>query len=218
MTFYPQADTVNADTDILAATTDGLHILGAAATGGAISLSDIGVKIPPGACPAAVNSVLQPLLLTHTLNQTTLSVNATSVNQVVTSPATVSSGTAGSAYSLSFVTYNGTTAGATLPYYKQTTGNTSTLGTVGYLTLAGSSTITAPVAGAFSPDNTLFFVSTAGDNKIHYINTTTLQDTQQISPNLPVCDPTTDQGCTAPAGSTGAVPATVITTKPRATT
>jgi len=224
LTFYPQADSVNAATDVLAATTDGLHILGAAATGGAISFSDIGVKIPSAgasgsvACPAAVSGALQPLPLTHALNQTTLTVNATSVNQVVSSPATVSSGTTGAAYSLSFVTYNGSTAGATLPYYKQTTGNTSTLGTVGYLTLSGSSGITAPVAGAFSPDNTLFFVSTAGDNKIHYINTTTLEDTQQISPNLPACNPTTDQGCTLPAGTTGSVPATVITVKPRATT
>jgi hypothetical protein len=220
MTFYPQADQVNADTDVLAATIDGRHILGAAASGGPISFSDIGVTIPPGACPAATNNILQPLTLTptHTLNQTTYSVQATSVNQVVTSPATVSSGVSGAAYSLSFVTYNGTTAGAALPYYKQTTGSTSTLGTPGLLTLVGGSSITAPVAGAFSPDNTLFFVSTAGDNKVHYINTTTLQDTLQISPNLPACNPTTDQGCTAPAGTTSPVPATVITVKPRATT
>jgi hypothetical protein len=218
MTFYPQADTVNADTDVLTATTDGRHILGAAAVSGSVSFSDIGVTIPQGACPAAVNNLLQALTIPHTLNQTTMAVNASSVNQVVTSPATVSSGTSGAAFSLSFVTYNGTTTGATLPYYKQTTGNTSTLGTVGYLTLAGSSGITAPVAGAFSPDNALFFVSTAGDNKIHYISTTTLQDTQQISPNLPVCNPATDLGCTAPPGTTGAVPATVITVKPRATT
>jgi hypothetical protein len=218
MTFYPQGDSVNADTDVLAATTDGRHILGAAAVAGGISFSDIGVTIPPGACPAAVSNVLQPLTIAHTLNQATLTVNATSVNQVVSSPATVSSGTSGAANSLSFVTYDGTTAGAALPYYKQTTGSTSALGTVGYLTLSGSSSITAPVAGAFSPDNTLFFVSTAGDNKIHYINTTTLQDTQQISPNLPACNPTSDLGCTAPAGTTGPVPATVITVKPRATT
>ena len=218
MTFYPQGDSVNADTDVLTATIDGLHILGAAAASGAISFSDIGVTIPSGACPAAVSGVLQPLTIASTPLQTTLTVNATAVNQVVTSPATVSAGTAGAAYSLTFVMYNGTTAGATLPYYKQTTGNTSTLGTVGYLTLSGGSSITAPVAGAFSPDNTLFFVSTAGDNKIHYINTTTLQDTQQISPGLPACNPATDLGCTAPAGTTGSVPATVITVKPRATT
>ena len=41
---------------------------------------------------------------------------------------------------------------------------------MGYVPLTGSANITAPIAGAFSPDNTLFFVSTAGDNMIHYIN------------------------------------------------
>ncbi len=218
MIFYPQADSVNAETDVLTATTDGKHILGVAASGGAVTLSDIGVNIPPGSCPAAVNSALQPLLLSHTLNQTTLSVNATSVNQVVTSPAAVNQGTSGSAYSLTFVTYNGSTPGATLPYYKQTTGSTSALGTVGYLTLTGSSSITAPLAGVFSPDNTLFFVSTAGDNKVHYIDTTKLVDTLQISPNLPACTPGSDPGCTLTAPTTDPVPATVITVKPRATT
>lgn len=218
MVFYPQADSVNAETDVLAATTDGKHVLGAASAGGAISFTDIGVAIPSStACPISGN-LLKPLTITSTLNQTTLAVNATAVNQVVSSPAAVSSGTAGSANSLSFVTYNGNTSGATLPYYKQTTGTTSSLGTVGYLTLTGSTSITAPVAGAFSPDNTIFFVSTAGDNKVHYIDTNTLQDTQQISPGLPACTPGTDDGCTLAAPVTGSVPATVITVKPRSTT
>lgn len=218
MVFYPQGDTVNADTDVLTATSDGNHILGAAAAGGGISFTDIGVTIPSGACPAPVAGILQPLVLTHTLNQTTLNVNATSVNQVVSSPAAVGQGTATSAYSLSFITYNGTTPGASVPYYKQTTAPTSSLGTVGYLTLTGGSAITAPVAGAFSPDNSLFFLSTAGDNKIHYIDTHTLTDTQQISPSLPACTPGADPNCKNTSPSTTVVPATVILVKPRATT
>jgi hypothetical protein len=233
MSFYPEGDPqgnpVNAETDVLTATVDGKHILGAAAHGGNIAFSDIGVSIPVGACPAAISmpdplnpsntiNVLQPLTIPHTLNQTTITANATQVNQVVTSPAAVNQGSAGSAYSLSFVTYAGTTPGATLPYYKQTTGSTSALGTVGYLTLTGGASIMAPIAGTFSPDNTLFFVSTSGDNKIHYINTTTLQDTQQISPNLPACNAGVDLGCTLPSATTGPVPATVIWVKPRATT
>jgi len=234
--FYPQGDLVNAQTDVLAATTDGDHIIGAAATGGGITLSDIGVTIPTAAppsgsgpatplpCPISSSGAMTPLNITHTLNQSAVNVNATSVNQVVTSPAAVSSGTAGASYSLSFITYNGVTAGATLPYYKQVNGTSSSLGTVGYLTLAGGSAITAPVAGAFSADSTLFFVSTAGDNKVHYIDTKKLltdpanADTQQISPNLPPCTPGTDPGCvlTAPVG--GSVPATAIAVKPRSTT
>ena len=218
MVFYPQGDTVNADTDVLTATIDGKHILGAAAVGGGISFTDIGVTIPSGACPATIGGILQPLTLTHTLNQTTLNVNATSVNQVVSSPAAVTQGVNSAAYSLSFVTYNGNTPGATVPYYKQTTGATSALGTVGYLTLTGGTAITAPVAGAFSPDNTLFFVSTAGDNKVHYINTNTLTDTQQITPNLPACVPGSDPNCLNTSPTTKIVPATVIAVKPRATT
>ena len=222
--YYPQGDSVNVDTDVLAATTDGMHILGAAAASGKISFSDIGLSIPEAnadgsvACPAAVGGVLQPLTLSHTLNQATLNVNATSVTGIVTSPAPVKQGTTTAATSLSFVTYNGTTAGATLPYYQQTTSSTSALGTVGYINLTGASAITAPVAGAFSPDGTLFFVSTAGDNKIHYIDTTKLQDVQQISPNLPACAPGSDPDCTITAPAPAVVPATVITTKPRATT
>jgi hypothetical protein len=218
MVFYPQGDSVNAQTDVLAATTDGHHILGAGLVGGGITLSDIGVTIPNGECPTAVGNALQPLALTHTLNQAPVIANATAVNQVVTSPAAVNSGTAAAAYSLSFITYNGATLGATLPYYKQVTGATNSLGTLGYITLTGGSTITAPVAGAFSPDATLFFVSTAGDNMIHYIDTTTLTDTQQISPNLPACAPGSDPNCTITTPTTNPVPATVIVVKPRSTT
>jgi trimeric autotransporter adhesin len=222
MSFYPQGDSVDAETEILAATADGQHILGASASGGAISFTDIGLNIPAGPCPDESSAgVLQPLLLTHTLNQTTMSASAAAVNQIVTSPAAVVTGNLGSAYSLSFVTYTGSTTGATLPWYKQTIGNTSSLGTVGYVTLTGASSITAPIAGAFSPDNSLFFVSTTGDNKVHYINATTLTDTQQVTPNLPACTPIsaggTDAGCTY-TGTGTTVPTTVITVKPRATT
>jgi hypothetical protein len=94
---------------------------------------------------------------------------------------------------------------------------------VGYVTLGGSlaSSITAPIAGAFSPDNTYFFVSTAGDNMVHYITVQSLTDAQQISPNLPACTPVSaggnDLGCTY-TGTGTVVPATVIEVKPRSTT
>ena len=71
------------------------------------------------------------------------------------------------ASNLAFITYSGATPGAQLPYYQP---KASGAGTVNYVTLTGSSAITAPVAGAFSPDDKLFFVSTAGDNQIHYIS------------------------------------------------
>jgi hypothetical protein len=66
----------------------------------------------------------------------------------------------------------------------------------------------------------MFFVSTSGDNQIHYIDTSTGTpvDTKQISPNLPACTPVTDQGCTLTGPVTSPVPATVIEVKPRSTT
>jgi trimeric autotransporter adhesin len=241
MLFYPQidgtaGDSVPVQTDRLAATNDGDHILGAAYSNGGINLTDIAVTTPSDSClplPAPANGVypsdtlelgspLQPLLLSHTTTSESLSVNATAVNQVVTSPAAITTGTSAATQSLSFVTYDGTTAGAKLPYYLQTAGPTANAGTVGYVSFQGSNAddITAPIAGAFSADNTLFFVSTAGDNQVHYINTSTLQDTQQVTPNLPACTPVsaggTDAGCTY-SGSASIVPATVITVKPRAT-
>jgi hypothetical protein len=209
--FYPLADSVSAKTDVLAATTDGQHILGAAMIGGGITLSDIGVTIPNGQCPPAISNVLQPLTIAHTLNQAPLAnVSATAVNQVVTSPAS----------NLAFVTYTGATPGAVLPYYQPVAGGKA--GTVNSVTLMNgstpSTTVTAPVAGAFSPDNTTFFVSTTGDNQIHYIDVPTLTDKQQISPNLPACNPATDSGCTLAAPSANPVAATAIAVKPRATT
>jgi hypothetical protein len=214
MVTYPQGDSVNTQTDVLAATTDGAHILGASATGSAISLTDIGVAIPTTECPGAGSATLTPLSTNPTLlTSSPLPVNvaATAVNQIVPSPAS----------NLAFITYTGSQTGASLPYYIPGTGGAA--GTVHYLTLNGSTNITAPVAGAFSPDDSLFFVSTTGDNQIHYIDVKTLTDTQQISPNLPACTPIanggTDAGCLGPVPATGSpVPATAIAVKPRATT
>lgn len=228
MVFYPQGDSVPLANDVLAATTDGGHILGAAYAGGGITLNDISVSIPtttttsgavtPAPCGISSAGALSPLTVTHTVNAPqALTVNATAVNQIVTSPAAVTQGTATSTSNLSFITYNGSTTGATLPYYKQAVGSAAP-GTLGYITLTDASAITAPVAGAFSSDGTLFFVSTSGDNQIHYINTSTLTDTQQLAPNLPACTPGSDPSCTLTTPVNGAVPATAIATKPRSTT
>jgi sugar lactone lactonase YvrE len=213
MTFYPQGDAVNATTDILAATTDGKHILGVSQAGGAVTLSDIGLTVPTTECPGAGSGTLSPLSTGGTnLTPTPLPVNvsATAVNQIVPSPAS----------NLAFITYQGSTPGAQLPYYVPGTGGAA--GHVYYLSLTGGTAITAPVAGAFSPDNTLFFVSTSGDNLIHAINLKTLTDesaSQLLAPNLPACDPNVDLGCTLTATpSNNTVPATVITVKARSTT
>jgi len=236
--FYPQGDSVSATTDVLAATTDGKHILGATLSGGGIQLDDIGITIPttgtsksnpigtPLPCGQTGNT-LDPLLIPHTLDQTQIAADATAINQIVTSPPpTLVNGSNSQAPSYAFITFDGATPGAKLPFYVPST-TTGSLGTVGYVTLSGASSITAPVAGAFSPDNTLFFVSTAGDNKIHYIAipttpTGTPTDAQQLSPKLPACVPQSDNDpyCKNPSTTppNSYVPATVITVKPRSKT
>jgi hypothetical protein len=234
ISYQPLGDTETFQSDVLAASDEGHHILGAQWTaGGSISLSDLFLTIPstqingntfptPDACPTSNNGqTLLPLTITQkTLSQTLVSgVNATSVNQVVTgaTPVPVSGGVG---TSLAFITYSGATTGASLPYYLPSSNGSA--GTVGYVSLVGSSSITAPVAGAFSPDDTVFLVSTAGDNKVHYISIPTSlsaasvpADTLQISPNLPGCDPSTDGGCTFTGTPGTTVPVTAIAVKPR---
>jgi hypothetical protein len=218
MSFYPQSDSVPAQTDVLAATTDGGHILGAALTKSGVTLNDIGVAISPAECTLAAPLSTNGTLLTPT--PLSVNANAASVNQVAPSPVS----------NLAFITYfppaTGATTGASLPYYVPgiyTPGSAYTANPVKYITLTGNSAITAPLAGAFAPDDSLFFVSTAGDNMIHYISVPTLTDKQQISPNLPACTPPppngtgNDFGCTY-TGSGAIVPATTIAVKPRSTT
>jgi hypothetical protein len=222
---YPLGDQQTEQSDVLAATTDGKHILSAAALGGGITLTDLPVTIPYTPCPftstgsgATQVQTLSPLLIGHPAPLTTsvLTVNATAVNQLVASPVS----------NLAFVTYSGNSPGAQLPYYLPKAPGTA--GTVGYVTLAGGSAVTAPLAGAFTADDSIFFVSTAGDNKIHYITiptnpsaATPPTDTQQLSPNLPACTPISaggqDAGCTF-TGTGTIVPATAIVVVPRSTT
>ncbi|MGD0682684.1 MAG: hypothetical protein ABR990_11615 [Terracidiphilus sp.] len=252
MVFYPQpiGDSLAVQSDALAATTDGHHIMSAAITAGGFELSDIGVAIPsvklsseistPIPCPEVTNSgtgveTLSALPTGPWLNANpTLDptkVAATSVNQVIPSPQS----------NLVFVTYTAdaaSTTAAQLPYYvpnsSAISSTTSAPGTLGYVPLTtqkGGVSPIAPLAGAFTPDDKLFFVSTAGDNMIHYISIPTTvspatppADTQQISPNLPACTPITfggtDLGCvySGPNPGTAIVPATAIAVKPRSTT
>ena len=226
MIFYPEGDSVAAQTDVLGATSDGAHVLGAAIAGGGVQLSDIWVSVPftpgsgavtggstatvnlPDACPQS-GQTLEPLTINHPYptNQVPVTgINPTALNQIVPSPSS----------DLSFLTYTGSTPGATLPYYLPGSGGAA--GTLNYVTLNGGNVVTAPVAGAFSLDNQIFFVSTSGDNLIHFINTTTLQDTQQINPALPACTPGSDPDCLITTPTTNTVPATVVIVKPRSTT
>jgi hypothetical protein len=233
MVFYPLADTVDdsssvpVQSDTLVATTDGQHILGAAVTGNGPTLSDIDITIPRLNClsqdsegnalPMGSGDALLPLSLTHTVTEIPLSgVSPTAINQVIASPAS----------NLAFITYTAaeTNSNAQLPYYMPATSSAPyTLGYIPLTTQSGGTSPIAPLAGAFTPDDKIFFVSTAGDNMIHFISAPLVTtnpagaDTKQISPNLPACSPSTDAGCTF-SGSGTTVPATVITVKPRSAT
>jgi hypothetical protein len=252
ISFYPQSpgnaiyldppnDTEPVLTDVLAATTDGGHILGASLLNNNVELSDIEVNIPIGACTVTTSGTqpnqvqtLDPLTIPYQVKQAQLNkVNGqaiTQINQVVPSPES----------NLAFITYSASdnNLNAVLPYYMPVAGFTGTLGTVGYVTLSSCAstlpsgqpnpawpclaTDTAPIAGAFTPDDTLFFVSTSGDNLVHYISLPSLIDTQQIAPGIPVCTPPSaggvDDGCLAQPSTGAVVPATAIAVKPRTTT
>jgi hypothetical protein len=178
---------------MLAATPDGFHVLGADGT----TFSDIWLEqsaagpagVPVGACPAYTGP---PLSLDTSVNTGTLPIAAAEIDQVVPSPNS----------SVAFVTYNAGAATGVLPYYtpSATLATFGMLGTVQLSTGAG-----APIAGIFSPDGSIFFTSTSGDNLVHLVNTTTLTDTQTINPLLT-------------NGTGTAVPAQFLAVKSRSTT
>ncbi|WP_035359752.1 hypothetical protein [Edaphobacter aggregans] len=173
--YYPLADSATDVTDRIAATNDGLHILGATAASGA-SLVDLGFTppgLPPppgtdrpvGACP----DVVAPNYFTgqrSSSRSVPLGVTANAITGIIpTSDSTAA-----------FITYTGS---GSLPAYSPAAG------TVTPIALTGA---TAPVAGTISSDNLTVYVGTSGDNKVHLVNSKTLTDdpTKAITPKLPL--------------------------------
>jgi hypothetical protein len=186
--FYPPAGDTSVATAQITSTADGNHILGADGS----TFSDIGLYqnagvplkpgVPIGACPAYNGA---PLTLSTTFNTGTLPVTPSEIDQVVSSPYS----------SIAFVAYQATGGTGILPYYvpgASTAGSPFPFGTLGTVQL--STGAQAPIAGIFSPDGSVFFTSTSGDNLVHMVDTTTLTDTQTIDPKL-----TNSSGATVPA-------------------
>ena len=213
--YYPNAATVTAQTDELAATTDGYHIIGATAGSGG-QLNDIAVQIPDGECPlkTALNFPSSP--------QTTSlgTPNVGSINQVLVSPNS----------QLAFVTFeptNPTGGNNTLPAYKvpcttfqSSQGNCPagqpTAGSLVNVALSGQAG--APVGGAFSPDTTTFYASTNQDDLVHLIDTSTLTDTKTFNPGLTCATTTTAPANPYLACTAGSpVPALFLAARPRPT-
>jgi hypothetical protein len=191
--FYPPADSSPATTDRIAATNDGLHILGATATTANPTLNDLHVEIPAGNGSGVPVSVACPqtgtLSFSNTVYHTTLTpVTATAITGVLPT----------SDSSVAFVTYTG--SGGVLPAYAPAA---SGLGQTTYIKLSGSAT--APIAGVISADNSTMYAATSGDNLVHVINRGTLTDSSTLAPNL-----------TSPTGTI--VPVNMMVQKPRRTT
>lgn len=173
--FFTLADTNNAQTDRLAATTDGKHILGAGFTSGAATLNDIAYTLPASAlaCTQTTGQVMFASSLTTTPLASITPAGAGSITGVV--PATNSG--------LTFITYIGTSG--LLPYYiPAATG----VGTLKYLTLGnGATAASAPVAGVFATDNQTFYAGTSGDNQVHLVGVSggTATESGVINPKLP---------------------------------
>jgi hypothetical protein len=173
--YYPLADSVTVATDRIAATNDGLHILGAVANGA--SLIDLGFKaggLPIGKCP---DTTVPPDFFTAnraSSNTVPLGVTASSITGILPT----------SDSKFAFVTYNGS---GSLPAYSPSTGAVTPVALTG---------ATAPVAGIISSDNTTVFVGTTGDNKVHLVKvapTPTDDPTKAITPKLQLYNPTTQQ-------------------------
>ena len=209
--FYPPADNSPAITDRIAATNDGLHILGATVTP-APALNDLRVEIPAGNANGPQVTVVCPvgnqatgsggttgttggLTFSNTLSTISLTpVTATAITGVLpTSDST-----------LAVVTYTG--SGGVLPAYVP---SASGSGTISYIKLSG--TATAPIAGVISADNSTIYVGTLNDNLVHLINRGTLSDSSTLAPNL-----TAAPGLTVTFGSP--VPVNLLVQKPRRTT
>ena len=172
--YYPDAGVAGPATDRVAATNDGLHILGATANGP--TLDDLRLShgnppaggLPVGQCPpdgSALQFTATPVLTT--------AIPGITANTITGIDPTSDS-------TFSFITYTGT--GGILPLYQPAATGAGALTSVKL-----SGTAVAPVAGVFSSDNATFFVGTSGDNLVHLINRSGAgyTDSSTIAPKLP---------------------------------
>jgi hypothetical protein len=172
--FYPDAGVLAPAMSLIATTNDGLHVLGASTA----AFTDLAIPagLPINACPGQTPVTVPVAFSTNVAFTGALpGVTATAITGVFP---TSDSKTA-------FVTYTGT--GGVVPVYTPQTTGAGTLGTIPLSTALG--TPVAPVAGAVSADNQMFFAGTTGDNAVHVITKQadgSYKDvTTPIAPKLP---------------------------------
>ncbi len=170
--FYPDAGVIAPATSRIAATNDGLHVLGATTA----AFTDLAIPsgLPIGACPVADNTPVK-FTTSPVFSGALPGVTATAITGVFPT----------SDSKIAFVTYTGT--GGVLPTYAPQAAGAGTLGSIALSTALG--TPIAPVAGAVSADNLTFYAGTSGDNAVHLITKQSdgsYKDvTTPIAPKLP---------------------------------
>ena len=181
--YYPQAASASDETDHLAATSNGDHMIGANNT----SLVDMWLYadtaqsqlgVPTGGCPQPTPTTSGPLhIYPYTLSTPFSAITNTAapvpsqIDQVLTSPNSLES----------FVTYQSNSPNGVLPAYDPST-TANQPGSLTGIQLSGNAG--DPIAGAFSPDGSIFFASTSGDDLIHMIDPSTLKETGTLNPGL----------------------------------
>ncbi len=169
--FFPDAGVTGPQTDQVAATNDGLHLLGAAVpAGGAANFTDflLSTPAPAGApAPAGLPVGQCPTTPTGVTQQVTFGATPTFTGALPGVTATAITGVDPTSDSkIAFVTYTG--SGGMVPTYTPQAGGAGTLGSIALQTSSFGTPI-APVAGVVSADNQTFFVGTSGDNVVHLI-------------------------------------------------
>jgi hypothetical protein len=170
--FYPDLGPVaGVNASQLAATNDGLHILGASTA----AFTDIATNKKSGGCPVAFASSPGPAL-------SIAAAGAANVNSVLV--------TSDSAFS--FVTYQGT--GGVVPQYAV---GTSTLTNIALQKTSNGTPLDA-VSGVISADNNTLFIGSEGDNLVHRLARGTTGFADTLTPIVPALPNINGSGVAAP--------------------
>ncbi len=169
--FYPDNGSIGVNATQVAATNDGLHILGSSTT----TFTDIVTNQKSGACPVTFTSTPgAPLSIA--------AASATSVSSVLA--------TSDSAFAV--VTYQGT--GGVVPQYAPGTG---TLTNVPLQKTANGIPLDA-ISGAISTDNNTLFIGSEGDNIVHRLARTATGFADTLTPIVPALPKATGSGNAPP--------------------